>query len=146
MWVQDHLRGWMKPYCNVLKIITIIIRAIKLCFRAPSWSWTTAEAVPHRNRRSPFWRTTWISWQKFTNRSEINLSSGYEWNTSVRVSLRLESRSRNSVSSAARYAFNSLFQSRAGDFTTFTLHDFTDYYIGRATTEPHYNKISFMFS
>ncbi len=32
-------------------------------------------------------------------------SSSYEWNTFVR----LESRSRNSVSSAARYAFNSLF-------------------------------------
>ncbi len=35
----------------------------------------------------------------------------YEWNTFVRVSLRLESRSRNLVSSAARYAFDSLFYS-----------------------------------
>ncbi len=39
-------------------------------------------------------------------------SSGYEWNTFVRVSLRLEPRSRKvleKLSSAARYAFNSLF-------------------------------------
>ncbi len=40
---------------------------------------------------------------------------GVEWlwtnegNAFIRVSLRLESRSRNSLSSAARYAFNSLF-------------------------------------
>ncbi len=40
-------------------------------------------------------------------------------------------RSTNSVSSAARYAFNSLFYSRARDFTTFTLHDLTDFYIER---------------
>ncbi len=30
-------------------------------------------------------------------------------------------------------------------FTTFTLHDLTDFYIERVTT-PHYNKVSFMFS
>ncbi len=34
---------------------------------------------------------------------------------------------RNSVSSAACYAFNSLYLSRARDFTTFTLHDLTDF-------------------
>ncbi len=50
-----------------------------------------------------------------------------------------------SVSSAARYAFNSFFLSRARDFTTFTLHDLTDLYVERATVS-HYNKIAFMFS
>ncbi len=35
--------------------------------------------------------------------------------------------------------------SRARDFTTFTLHDLTDFYVERATA-PHYNKLSFMFS
>ncbi len=48
-------------------------------------------------------------------------------------------RLRNSVSFAGRYAFNSLFLSRARDFMTFTLHDLTDFYIERATA-PHYNK------
>ncbi len=52
---------------------------------------------------------------------------------------------RNSVSSAARYTFNSFFLSRARDFTTFTLHDLTDFYVERATAL-HYNKLSFMFS
>ncbi len=49
------------------------------------------------------------------------------------------------VSSAARYSSNSLISSRALDFTTFTLHDLTDFYVERATA-PHYNKLSFMFS
>ncbi len=52
---------------------------------------------------------------------------------------------RETVSSVARYAFNSLFYSRARDFTTFTLYDLTDFYVERATA-PHYNKLSFMFS
>ncbi len=54
-------------------------------------------------------------------------------------------RSRNIVSSAARYTFNSFFLSRARDFTTFTLHNLTDFYVERATA-PLYNKLSFMFS
>ncbi len=37
------------------------------------------------------------------------------------------------------------FLSQARDFTTFTLHDLTDFYVERATA-PHYNKLSFMFS
>ncbi len=36
------------------------------------------------------------------------------------------------------------FLSRARDFTKFTLHDLTDFYVERATA-PHYNKLSFMF-
>ncbi len=56
--------------------------------------------------------------------------------TYLSVSLRLELRSRNSVSSAARYVFNS-FSSRARDFTTFMLHDLTDLNVERATA-PHY--------
>ncbi len=36
------------------------------------------------------------------------------------------------VSSAARYAFNSDFKPRARDFTTFTLHDLTDFYVEMA--------------
>ncbi len=49
-------------------------------------------------------------------------------------------RSRNSISSEARYAFNSFFfSSRARDFTTFTLHYLTDFYVERATAS-HYNK------
>ncbi len=48
-------------------------------------------------------------------------SSGCEWNTFVRVSLAL-------------------------DFTTFTLHDLTDFYVERAMTALHYNKVSFIFS
>ncbi len=55
----------------------------------------------------------------------------------------VSNRSRNSVSSVARYLFVFLF--RARDFTTFTLHDLTDFYVERATA-PHYNKSSFMFS
>ncbi len=55
-------------------------------------------------------------------------------------------RSRDSISSAARYVFNSFyFPSRARDFTTFTLHYLTDFYIERATA-PHYNTLSFIFS
>ncbi len=42
-------------------------------------------------------------------------------------------RSRNSVSSAARYAFNLFFLSQARDFTTFTLHDLTNFNVERAT-------------
>ncbi len=34
---------------------------------------------------------------------------------------------RNSICSVSRYAFNSLFSSRARDCTTFTLHDLTDF-------------------
>ncbi len=64
-------------------------------------------------------------------------------NAFVRVSLRLESRSRNclrnSISSAARYTFNSFVLSRARDCTTFTLHDLIDFYIERATA--HHIKI-----
>ncbi len=43
--------------------------------------------------------------------------------------------SRNSVSSAARYTFNSFFffLSQTRDCTTFTLHDLTDFYIERVT-------------
>ncbi len=68
---------------------------------------------------------------------------GLEWlwtnegNAFIRVSLRLESRSRKALEkqslSAARYAFISLFKSRARDFTTFTLQDLTDFYVERAT-------------
>ncbi len=49
-------------------------------------------------------------------------------------------RSRNT----ARYAFNSVCSSWARDFTTFTLHDLTDFYVERATA-PHFNKLAFMF-
>ncbi len=45
--------------------------------------------------------------------------------------------SRNRVSAAARYAVNFI-SSRVRDFTTFTLHDLTDFYVERAT--------AFMFS
>ncbi len=44
-------------------------------------------------------------------------------------------RSRNSVSSAACYAFNSFFLSRARDFTIFTLHDLTYFYVERTTAQ-----------
>ncbi len=43
-------------------------------------------------------------------------------------------RSRKSISSVARSAFNSLFLSRARDFTTFTLHVLAYFYVERATT------------
>ncbi len=52
-------------------------------------------------------------------------------------------RLRNGVSYAARYAFKFqfiFFLSRARDFTTYTLHDLTDFYVERATA-PHYNKL-----
>ncbi len=42
-------------------------------------------------------------------------------------------RSRNSVSSAARYAFNSFFLSQASNCTTSTLHEFTNFYVERVT-------------
>ncbi len=76
--------------------------------------------------QASFWTCSrWISYQ-FSADMDIDLdqlcspvckmqqrgSSGYEWNTFVRVSLRLEPRSRKALeklSSAARYAFNSLF-------------------------------------
>ncbi len=44
---------------------------------------------------------------------------------------------------AARRVFNTFFLSRARDFTTFTLHDVTDFYVERATAL-HYNKLSFI--
>ncbi len=65
--------------------------------------------------------------------NHVKWYSDFVWYAFVRVSLRLELRSRK-----ARYAFNSFFLSRARDFTTFTLHDLTDFYIERAI-EPHYN-------
>ncbi len=49
------------------------------------------------------------------------------------------------ISPCFRRAFNSFFSSRARYFTTFTLYDFTDFYVERATAR-HYNKLSFMFS
>ncbi len=48
--------------------------------------------------------------------------------------------SRNSISYAALYAFNKFLKSGTRDFTTFTLHDLTDFYVERATA-PHYNKL-----
>ncbi len=52
-------------------------------------------------------------------------------------------RSRNSISSTARHAFNfqlRFFLSRARDCTTFTLHDLTDFYVERVTA--HHIKIN----
>ncbi len=62
---------------------------------------------------------------------------GFEWLWMKRICLcffpsrnELTERARET---AARYTFNSFFLSRARDFTTFTLHDLTDFYIERAT-------------
>ncbi len=72
-----------------------------------------------------------------------------EWNAFVRVSLRPESCSRKALENHCLFhgllCFQPIFLSRARDFTTFTLHDLTDFYVERATA-PHYNKLSFMFS
>ncbi len=50
-------------------------------------------------------------------------------------------RSRDSISSAARYAFNSFFLVRVRDCTTFTLHDLTDFYVESMTA--HRIKINY---
>ncbi len=70
-------------------------------------------------------------------------SSGYERMNESHLSVSNHNRGkrlRNSVSYAARYAFNSFVLSRARDFTTFTLHDLTEFFIERAIV-PHYNKL-----
>ncbi len=46
-------------------------------------------------------------------------------------------RSRNSVSSAGSLCFQFFFLSQARDFTTFTLHDLTHFYVERATINYH---------
>ncbi len=75
---------------------------------------------------------------------------GYELNAFVRVSppsrIALAESARETVS-LPRLAMLStcFFLSRARDFTTFTLHDLTIFYVEMATV-PHYNKLSFMFS
>ncbi len=77
-------------------------------------------------------------------------STGYEWNTFVCVSLRLESLSWKALEKQCLFRGSLGFQlifffSSSKRFTTFTLDDLTDFYV-EMTTAPHYNKLSFMFS
>lgn len=51
-----------------IRTVDGVYERVCACFRALSWSRMRAVAVQHRNRRSPFSRTTWNSLQKFTNR------------------------------------------------------------------------------
>ncbi len=72
------------------------------------------------------------------------VSGGYERMNETHLSVFHSISNCARVSSAVRNAFHP-FLSRARDFTTFTLHDLTIFYVERATA-PHYNKLSFMFS
>ncbi len=69
---------------------------------------------------------TWVCWDERMDEAHLSVFHS--------VSNRDHGkRSRNSISSAARYAFNSFFLVRARDCTTFTLHDLADFYVESAT-------------
>ncbi len=74
--------------------------------------------------------------------------SGYERINETHLSVfhSISNRARETVSlSWLAMRSTNVFLFRARDFTTFALHDLTDFYVERVTAL-HYNKLSFMFS
>ncbi len=65
--------------------------------------------------------------------------------THLSVFYSVSKHARETVSLPRLVMLSTFFSSRVRDFTTFTLHDLTDFYVEMATAL-HYNKLAFMFS
>ncbi len=124
--MQTHACIYLRKYVMFICCMCVYLYTHNKC----------AQSVPILDFCGPYAKLCW--W---------GVTSGYERMNETHLSVfhsvsnrACGKHSRNSVSSAARYAFNSLFKSRARDFTTFTLHDLTDFYVERATA--HHIKIN----